>query len=160
MSRAIPPFRVAMSLLLALFVSLPAFAQFRAGVQGTVLDPSGAVVSGAKVTATNQDTGVAKATVSTGTGFYRIDFLPPGNYNVNVDAPSFQASTRKGIAIGGDAFTSVDFNLKAKSTSTDVTVTDQVNGIQTENANVQQTITSAQVNNLPAFGRDPYELVR
>ncbi len=160
MSRAIPPVRSAIFLFIALLFALPALAQFRAGVQGTVQDPTGAVIPGAKITATNIETGVVKSTVSTGSGFYRIDFLPPGTYTVTVAAASFQESTRQAVAIGGDAFTSVDFNLKAKTATQDITVTDQVNGVQTENANVQQTITSEQVANLPSFGRDPYELLR
>ena len=71
--------------LLVLF-SLPAAAQFNATVQGTVTDPSGAVISGANVTVTNQSNGTAKTTQTTGNGFYRVGGLPPGMYTVKIEA--------------------------------------------------------------------------
>lgn len=159
MRRTVTPVRVVLCALISIALATPAFAQFRAGVQGTLQDPSGAVVPNAKVTATNQQTGVSKSSVSTGTGFYRIDFLPPGAYTVRVDAAGFQAAPRT-VNVGGDAFTSVDISLKPQASGENVTVSSEVNGVQTENANVNQTITSTQVEQLPAFGRDPYELLR
>ncbi|HEY9126193.1 MAG TPA: carboxypeptidase-like regulatory domain-containing protein, partial [Acidobacteriaceae bacterium] len=70
--------------------SMPTQAQTVTGaVTGTVTDPSGAVVSGAKVTAHNLDTGVDTPTTTNATGFYRIEFLPIGRYEVTIDAGGF-----------------------------------------------------------------------
>ena len=55
----------------------PLFAQYGAAVEGTVADQTGAVVPGAKVTATNEATGVSRTTVTGGAGFYRIVGLTP-----------------------------------------------------------------------------------
>jgi len=65
--------------LISLLCSL-AFAQYGASIQGTVTDKSGAVVSGAKVTVTNEQTGVTQTTTTTGTGLFRTPGLPPGSY--------------------------------------------------------------------------------
>jgi len=160
MKRTYAPVRILLFCLLLLAVALPAAAQFRAGIQGTVTDTTGAVVSNAKIVATNQSTGVAKSTVTTNSGFYRLDFLPPGIYTVTITAGSFKPATRKDVNVGGDAVSSVDMTLQLPTATQSVTVSGSENGLQTENANIQQTITERQITSLPAFGRDPYELIR
>ena len=59
--------------------AIPAFAQFNASIQGTIADPSGAVIPGATVTGNNQATGVVITVTSSGAGLYRIDHLAPGD---------------------------------------------------------------------------------
>src|SRR5258708_10882144 len=88
--------------LLAILLSLcavSAYAQFKASLQGTVLDPKGGVVSGAKVTVTNQDTGAARDTAASAEGFYRISELPPGKYTVTVEAAAFKKVTSKNVEV-------------------------------------------------------------
>ena len=70
-------------------------AQFKASVQGTVQDAKGGAVSGAKVTITNQDTGISRSTVASGEGFYRLSELPPGKYTIVVESSGFKQSTVK-----------------------------------------------------------------
>jgi len=80
-------------LLVSLFLCVSvANAQFKASIQGTVMDPTGATIAGAKVTATNQDTGAARDAVTSDEGFYRISELPPGKYTVTVEAAGFKTS--------------------------------------------------------------------
>src|SRR5258707_12952009 len=74
-------------------------AQFKASIQGTVLDSKGGVVAGAKVTVTNQDTGVVRDTVASAEGFYRISELPPGKYTVSVEAAGFKKYTAKDVRV-------------------------------------------------------------
>src|SRR5262249_24426703 len=85
--------------LLSLSTSLQAFAQFRAVIQGTVSDPKGAAVIGAKITATNQDTGTSRETVSGETGFYRFSEIPPGRYTVTVGAPGFREALYRDVVV-------------------------------------------------------------
>src|SRR5579864_3892768 len=88
-------FLVAVSAL-ALF-SLAAVAQSitSGDIAGVVTDPSGAVVPSAKVTATNDNTGVSHSTATNGEGFYRFSFLQPGPYTVTAEAKGFQTTSLK-----------------------------------------------------------------
>src|SRR5260221_5607838 len=70
-----------------------------AELSGTVADPTGAVVSGAKVIATNADTGVSREVSSDAAGAYVMTLLPPGHYNLSVEAPAFRRMLRSGVAL-------------------------------------------------------------
>lgn len=153
-------FHVALMLSLVLLVAAPAFAQYGASLQGTVTDKSGAVVAGATVTIINQATGVSRNSVTGNSGFYRITGLAPGNYHMDVDAPSFKKSSRSNVTVLSETVNGADMTLETGSASETVTVTANIGGLQTESANVGTTLTSRQVVDLPEFGRDPYELVR
>lgn len=152
------------SLLLSLlfcFFTLTAHAQFRAGVQGTVLDPTGAVIPGAKVTVTNQATGISQETTATGEGFYRIVGLPPGRYRIKVEAANFQAKTVSDVDVAAELVRGLNVSLEPGAVTEEITVTEQAGGVvQTENADISKTLTQVQVESLPVFARDPYELVR
>src|SRR5260221_11140029 len=84
--------KVLLLTLFSLFGS-SAYAQFKASLQGTVLDGNGGVVSGAKVTVSNQDTGVTRNTVASSTGFFRVSELPPGKYTVIVESAGFKKAS-------------------------------------------------------------------
>jgi len=136
-------------------------AQYGASLQGTVTDKSGAVVAGASVTITNQATGVSRNTVTGDSGFYRITGLPPGRYNVDVEAASFKKSTKSDVDVVAEAVNGANITVETGGASETVTVTATTEeALQTENANVGGTITSQQVVDLPEFGRDPYTLLR
>src|SRR6202163_4066302 len=68
-----------------------------AQISGTVVDPQGAVVPGAKVTATNQATGVGRSVNTTSTGNYVIPNLQPGTYSVAVDAKGFAKGATENV---------------------------------------------------------------
>src|SRR5437763_1805767 len=88
MLKKVPPFfarLVALCLCLA-FLTINAFAQSEAttgNIEGRVLDPNGAVVPNATVTAKNKDTGFERSATTDGEGNYRIILLPPGKYTVS-----------------------------------------------------------------------------
>src|SRR5258708_40068926 len=81
-------------LLIVSIVSLTAFvqAQYGASLQGTVTDKTGAVVNGAKATVTNQATGANQTTETSGSGFYRVASLTPGQYTGVVEPCGFRKS--------------------------------------------------------------------
>ncbi len=137
-----------------------AWAQYGASIQGTVLDKSGATVSGANVTVTNQATGVSRDTVSGESGFYRIPGLTPGAYKVDVEAATFKKQTTPDVIVSAETTKGLDVTLEPGPAQESVTVNESVVDLQTENANIGSTITSQQIVNLPEFGRDPYELLR
>src|SRR3982750_4066315 len=86
------------TLALAILFTVGAFAQdFRATIQGQVVDPSGAAIPGATVKAINIGTNAGKEAQTTADGIYTIPYLDPGTYDIEVSAPGFQ--TLKGASI-------------------------------------------------------------
>jgi hypothetical protein len=85
--------------LLALFC-VPSLAQtFRGGINGSITDPSGAAIPGAKVTATDVATAVVRDTVSSGAGEFAFNDLPQSTYTVKVEAAGFQSTQVTGVQV-------------------------------------------------------------
>lgn len=147
-------------LLAALVLASPAFGQFNASVQGTVTDPSGAVVPGASVTVTNQSTGIETTVTSDSAGLYRVDHLQPGAYRIAVNAPSFMRSTSENVQVLAETPRGFNVTLQPGTAGEQVTVTAGNEQLQTETANNQATIGTREVLEIPQTGRDPYELLR
>lgn len=136
------------------------WAQYGASLQGTVTDQSGAVVSGAQINVVNEETGVTQSTTTTDSGFYKVPALLPGTYTVKVEAPSFKLSTTNHVAVSAESVRGLNVTLEAGSVTETVSVSGEVSGVQSESANISGGITAKQVEELPQFGRDPYELLR
>lgn len=160
MSRTRVLFHVVLLLSLALLLAAPAMAQYGASLQGTVTDKTGAVVSGAAITVTNQATGVSQSTVSNDSGFYRVAALTPGLYTVEVSSGHFKKSSTKDVQVDAESARGLDVMLELGGASETVNVTETNIGVQTEDANVSGAITSKEIQRLPQYGRDPYELLR
>ena len=89
----------------AMLVAVPAWAQrTSAGIRGTVTDQSKAVVPGATVTVTGQDTGLTRTATTDRDGAYTFTDLPVGRYRVQVELQGFKTSTRTDIALNGPRF--------------------------------------------------------
>ncbi len=137
-----------------------AWAQYGASIQGTILDKSGAAVANATVKASNEATGISRDTVSSGSGFYRIPGLTPGAYKVVVEAASFKKATTPNVVVAAESTKGLDITLEPGGAQETVTVNAEASILETENASVTGSISAQQVEQLPAFGRDPYELLR
>ena len=86
---------------LALVWCIPSVGQVGKGsISGSVLDPQGAVVSGAQVKAKNVETGVVFTSTTDNAGLYRLNLLPIGTYNVEVSAQGFKTATSNGVVVG------------------------------------------------------------
>src|ERR1700678_1931321 len=104
-------------------------------VRGTVTDPSGAIVTGATVTATNTASAVATVTKTNGAGEYSIRFLQIGQYKVTVSAPGFETANYGPFALEIDQTAKVDISLHIGSTTMNVDVSGQMQPIlNTESA--------------------------
>lgn len=148
------------ALLMVCFTSI-AYAQFRAGVQGTVTDVSGAVVPGATVTIVSIETGREQKTVSSSDGFYRVTGLQPGKYRVIAEREGFKRRVLENVTVGAEATEGVDIALETGPVTETVTISGNITPpLDTENANVARSISTEEVRQLPQFGRDPYELLR
>jgi hypothetical protein len=128
-------------------------------VSGTVTDPSGAVVSGAKVSITNTGTGQTATLTSNSSGAFSSGPLDPGKYKVQVSFKGFSTvSESVQVQVGNTATVNVKLALGQESTIIDVQgSTVQVN---TEQATVQGVLTSDQVENLPVNGRNFLDLAQ
>jgi outer membrane receptor protein involved in Fe transport len=148
-----------LAILLTLF-AVSAYAQFTASMQGTVMDPKGGIIAGAKVTVTNEETGVSRGAVSSAQGFYRVAELPPGKYTISVEASGFKTMISKGIVVEAEQPRGFDMTLQIGGVNEQITVTGSNNSLQTEDASISTSISQEQIERLPQFGRDPYELLR
>ncbi|MBI3646371.1 MAG: TonB-dependent receptor [Acidobacteriales bacterium] len=152
--------RCAMLLSLVLLLSASMMAQYGASIQGTISDKSGAVVPGATITVTNQATGVSRSTVAGDTGFYRVSALIPGVYTVEVTSGHFKKSTAKEVQVVAESVRGLNVTLEPGGVMETVTVTVTAAGAETENANISAEITAKDIQRMPSYGRDPYELLR
>jgi hypothetical protein len=146
---------------LFLMVAASASAQFNASLSGTVFDPTKAVIPGASVTLTNTATQKLQTTRSGSAGSYQFNELPPGTYTVTVTMPGFQTNTLSNVTVAAETPRTLDVTLQTGQESQTVTVNaDGQTALQTSDASIGSTITSDEIQRLPIFGADPYELLR
>jgi Carboxypeptidase regulatory-like domain/TonB dependent receptor-like, beta-barrel len=122
-----------------------------AQISGTVVDPQGAVVAGAKVTATNQSTGVGRSVATTSTGNYAIPNLTPGTYSVKVEAKGFVAGDVKNISLNLGDQRDLSFKLNIAGTAESVEVTTTAPLIETTKTDVSSSVTSLDMERLPTL---------
>lgn len=147
--------------LLLTSLTVIASAQFRAGIQGSIADSTGAAISGATITITNLETTTTQKATSSADGFYRITGLAPGRYQVSAERAGFKKKVLESVVVNAEQVEGVNFALDAGDVSDTITVSgDTTPAVETENANVTRAVSEAEVRRLPQFGRDPYELVR
>jgi len=144
--------------LAAALAGLVAAQEFRSTLTGKVTDPSGAIVPNAKVTATKSDTNSHFQTVSNQDGLYTVPFLPPGPYDLVVEASGFKKYVQTGMLIGSDTRVSQDVVLAIGVTSDTVTVTADAAQLESVSASAGQVITTHEVESLPVNGRAPMDL--
>jgi hypothetical protein len=128
-------------------------------IQGTITDPSGAVVPGARITITGTETGSVKVVTGDSSGFYSVGPLNPGEYTVNVVAPGFQTLVVKTVVRTGTA-TSGNFKLPLGQSTETVEVNAGALQVNTEQAGVSDVITKAQIDSLPVNGRNFLDLAQ
>ena len=144
-----------------LTLTIIANAQFKAALQGTVTDSTGASVVGANVVLTNTETNRDVQTVTNDDGFYRFNGLAPGKYKVDVTVTNFKQKTVEDYTINAETVQGLDIALEAGGgISETVTVVDEAQPLRTEDANIDNTLSNAEILRLPQVGRDPYELAR
>jgi hypothetical protein len=130
-------------------------------ISGTVTDPSGASVPGAKVTVINTDTQAARNITSDERGFYVAENLPIGPYNVAVEQPGFRRMEHQGLLVVADGRVSSDFTLWVgdASQSVEVVATSQAEVLNTVSGEISHVIDREQVDNLALNGRNYMELL-
>lgn len=120
-------------------------------IVGTVIDPTGAAVPGATVTATNNDNGLVLHATSNAAGEFNIFAVPRGNYTAKIDAPGFQSQTQSFTVTVTQARTLI-FKLQPGAISTTVQVTSAATLVNSTNATLGETIQGKQITQLPLNG--------
>ncbi|MGH7867599.1 MAG: carboxypeptidase-like regulatory domain-containing protein, partial [Candidatus Dormibacteraceae bacterium] len=154
----IPRCSVVVAFLLVMSLT-PALGQNRnAGeIRGTITDPTGARVPGARVTIRNTSTGVTTQVIADTTGGYDAPSLEPGEYSIEFSERGFTTLVRNGITLHVEAIT-VNARLEVGSANQRVTVTAGVPLVQTETSDRRATITAQTINALPNVGRSWFDL--
>ena len=148
-------------LVVALFMPL-AFAQRDVGeVAGTVTDPSGAVVANAQVTAHNVANGFERSEKSNSSGFYALNALPPGNYDLTVTMSGFAQYKQPVVVTVGSRMTA-DIKLAVSGTSQTVVVEAAAAGVEvnTQDSQISNVVDPTAVMGLPSLTRNPYDFVQ
>ena len=153
--------RVRMVLAFVVLAAASLMAQtFRGTILGTVTDPSGAVVTGAKVTAKNVNTGLERTTQTSADGSYSIPELPTGTYTVTISQSGFQTSVTTGVVVNVATERRVDAMLKAGQVATTVEVSgEMLPQTETTTNDLGGVITAQTVENMPVNGRDYTKLI-
>ena len=138
-----------------------AFAQAVTGtLLGTVTDTTGAVVAGAKVTVTNQNTGFTRTVKTDAIGEYTVASVPTGVYTVLAEMDGFKATALSNIELGVDQRARIDVKLEVGAMTESVTIEAQTPLLQTSSSELGTTVKDEQIQALPLNGRNFVSLTR
>ena len=147
--------------MLLLSAGTAAWAQAgRGGISGTITDPSGALVPGAKVTALNHATGITQSTVSTAAGLYSFVSLNPGDYEVKASRTGFESVAQDNVTVSVDQVSVINIALRVGAVTDTVTVSQTVDVVDTSNSTVGQLISAETIDRVPLLFRNVYDLVQ
>ena len=150
-----------LALLLGMLAAcVPMFGQSLAKLTGAVTDNTGAVVSGAKVTARSVSTGVVSDATTNASGVYQFPFLPPAEYEVSCEFQGFKKAVRSGVVLETATTKSLDFTLEVGAVTESVEVNATVPLLESETSSVGQFIERTTVLNMPLESRRTAGLVR
>jgi hypothetical protein len=145
-------------LTLVVLIAASAFSQ-TAQITGTVTDPTGAVVPGAKVVATNVNTGVARDSITNDSGNYLVTALLPGMYTVTAEAAGFKQVKRDQINLAVDQVGRIDFTMEVGALQETVTVQASAVLLDSATSTVGTVVENQRVTELPLNGRNPLDLL-
>jgi len=123
-------------------------------ILGTVTDPQGAAVAGAKVTVTNQRKGTTDQTTTNADGNYSVTHLVPDSYTVRAEGTGFKVSEQKDVIVQADAGARVDMQFQVGGTSETVEVTAEAPQLKTDRADVAVTFNERAVEEVPILNRN------
>jgi hypothetical protein len=151
--------RSVLGLGLVLFLSIAVSAQLPTStLNGTVTDPQGAAVVGAKVSVVNQATGAVREVIADSDGNYSVTNLLPADYTVRVDAPRFATAEVKSIRLEVGRASTVDVKLTIAKVGEVVTVQAEQAQVNLNQSEVQGIVESPTITNMPLNGRNFLEL--
>jgi hypothetical protein len=147
-------FSINILILPVLAVSLWAQGETTSAIVGSVSDPTGAAIPGARVTITSVDNGLSRSLLTDEAGRFNFPQLKPGPYSVKVDADRFASQQDNSVAAGLGQRQTVEFILKIASSNQNVMVTERAPLVNPRNPNTSTTLTAGALEDLPNPGGD------
>ena len=135
------------------------WGQATAQINGTVSDPSGALIPGVEVTATQTATGISRTAVTNERGAYILPNLAIGPYRVEVSLPGFRTFVQTGINLEVNATRVVNAVLEVGQVAETVEVQADAVMVETRATGVGEVITNTQILELPLVGRETQDLI-
>jgi Carboxypeptidase regulatory-like domain len=129
-------------------------AQFRGSLRGTVTDPQGAAIPGAKATLLDTGTNHSQVSTSDANGIYQFNALAPAPYRLTVEAQGFNRKVLEQVQIIPDQPNALDVALEVGQVQQSVTVSGTTEALDTETANLSGTVSSNEIQHMPTLGRD------
>ncbi len=129
-------------------------------IYGRVTDANGGTIAGAQVAVTNTDTNLSRTAQTSAEGEYRIEFLPVGNYRVEIAAQAFKRFVRAGVVLEVNVPARVDSVMQLGDFNQIVTVAESVPLVDTTSPEIGRTIENQEVVNLPLVNRNVYQLLQ
>src|SRR5277367_244122 len=152
--------RSSVSLLLFLGLAIGiTWASIAGSISGLVTDPSGAVVSGATVVATDTQTGVKTTVTTDAKGFYSLPALPVGSYDLQVSQIGFKTFTQTSLVINANSALRVDATLSVGTINEKIEVRTDAVHVETESTQMGEVITGKTMTAVPLNGRSYTDLL-
>lgn len=145
--------------ILSFVFALCIWAQGTGEITGTVTDPSGAAVSGAKITATSTATSAERVVTTNEAGNYDLPALIPGIYDLKAEFTGFRTAERKGVELQVGQVARLDFTMQLGNVAETIEVSGGAPVLETENATIGTVIENKRIIDLPLNGRNPLQLV-
>ena len=138
-----------------------AHAQYRTSIQGVVTDTSGAVIPGANLTLTNPATGEKQTRVSNDSGVYNFNALPAVPFRLEVEKDGFQKKQLDNLQLIPEQANAVNVQLEVGTAGTSITVNAETTALlQAETASINGVVNDNQIQHMPSFGRDVFQLIQ
>jgi hypothetical protein len=129
-------------------------------INGTVRDATDAVVPSARVAVTNIETGVSRRTTTNDGGGYVVPLLPPGRYQVSVEAQGFRPVERAGISLEVDQVARIDIAMEVGGVAESVSVTAETPRLEQETSSLGQVVDNKRIVEMPLNGRNVMSLIQ
>ena len=142
-----------------LFAAVTVWASITGGISGVVADYSGAVISGARVIATDTQTGIKTSATTDAKGFYNLPALAIGTYDLEISHPGFKTYRKTGLVIDANSALRVDASLNVGAISEKVEVSTDTVHVETQSTQMGEVITSKSIEAVPLNGRSYTDLL-
>jgi hypothetical protein len=153
--------RCCAAVLVLVVLAVPAHAQYRTSIQGTVADPQGAVIPGATLTLTNKSTNETEVRTSNGEGIFNFNALPADHFTLVVERQGFQKKVLDDLQLIPEQPNSLTVQLEIGAATQTVTVNaSTVPAMDTETADNGRAISENEIQHMPAFQRDVTSLIQ